>query len=97
MTIRVRSDVPSLRTVRLVREIERSLRETLERKRFRVTHYSIQHDHLHLLVEAEDASASTRVETRTRPIRSRFTTAGRTGLPSASPETTASCGGSSIW
>jgi hypothetical protein len=57
VTIRVRKEVPSLRTVSLVRELERSFRETLERKKFRVTHYSIQRDHLHLLVEAEDAAA----------------------------------------
>jgi hypothetical protein len=57
VTIRVRSDVPSLRTAGFVREIERSLAEILERKDFRVAHYSIQHDHLHLLVEAEGAEA----------------------------------------
>jgi REP element-mobilizing transposase RayT len=57
VTIRVRRDVPSLRTARVVHEIEHSLRETLSRKAFRITHYSIQHDHLHLLVEAADARA----------------------------------------
>jgi REP element-mobilizing transposase RayT len=57
VTIRVRSDVPSLRTAGFVREIERSFGEILERKDFRVAHYSIQHDHLHLLVEAEGADA----------------------------------------
>jgi hypothetical protein len=33
------------------------LRETQRRKDFRVTHYSIQRDHVHLIVEAEDAAA----------------------------------------
>jgi REP element-mobilizing transposase RayT len=57
VTIRVRREVPSLRTVRLVREVERSLREIGERTGFRVVHYSLQHDHVHLLVEAEGAAA----------------------------------------
>jgi REP element-mobilizing transposase RayT len=57
VTIRVRGDIPSLRTARLVREVEHSFRETLKRRDFRVTHYSIQHDHVHLLVEAEGAAA----------------------------------------
>jgi hypothetical protein len=57
VTIRVRSDVPSLRTAGFVREMERSLGEILERKDFRVAQYSIQHDHLHLLVEADGAAA----------------------------------------
>ena len=57
VTIRVRRDVPSLRTVRLVREMERSLRAIAKRADFRVVQYSLQHDHVHLLVEAEGASA----------------------------------------
>jgi REP element-mobilizing transposase RayT len=44
----------------MLREFESSLRETHERKNFRVTHYSIQRDHVHLLVEAEDATALSR-------------------------------------
>jgi hypothetical protein len=36
------------------------VRKTRERKDFRVTHYSIQRDHVHLLVEAEDAAALSR-------------------------------------
>ena len=57
VTIRVRSDVPSLRTVRLVREMERSLRAIAKRADFRVVHYSLQHDHVHLLVESEGVAA----------------------------------------
>ena len=57
VTIRVRSDVPSLRTVRLVREVERSLRAIAKRADFRVVHYSLQHDHVHLLVESEGVAA----------------------------------------
>jgi REP element-mobilizing transposase RayT len=52
VTLKVRRGLPSLRTVRLVRELERSLAAACERGRFRVAHYSIQHDHVHLIVEA---------------------------------------------
>jgi REP element-mobilizing transposase RayT len=57
VTIRVRSDVPSLRTVRLVREFERSLCAIANRADFRAVHYSLQTDHVHLLVEAKGAAA----------------------------------------
>jgi len=57
VTIRVRRDVPSLRTVRLVREMERSLCAIAKRADFRVVHYSLQHDHVHLLIESEGAAA----------------------------------------
>jgi hypothetical protein len=40
VTLRLRRDVPSLRSHRLVREVERSLRASCERGRFRVVHYS---------------------------------------------------------
>jgi REP-associated tyrosine transposase len=52
VTLRVRDDLPSLRTRPLVRELTRSLAAACERGEFRVTHFSIQRDHLHLLVEA---------------------------------------------
>ena len=57
VTLRVRSDVPSLRTARLVRELERSLRARTPREAFRVVHYSIQPDHIHMLVEATGADS----------------------------------------
>jgi REP element-mobilizing transposase RayT len=57
VTLRVRPDVPSLRSGRLVRELERSLREAKERAGFRLIAYSVQRDHLHLLVEAENPRA----------------------------------------
>ena len=60
VTVRVRAGIPSLRAPRLLREFESSVRKTRERKDFRVTHYSIQRDHVHLLVEAEDAAALSR-------------------------------------
>ena len=52
VTLKVRREIPSLRSVRLVRELERSLRDACERGRFRVAHYAIQPDHVHLIVEA---------------------------------------------
>jgi hypothetical protein len=57
VTLRVRPDVPSLRTVSVVREFRRSLAEASERGNFRVPHYSMQGDQLHLIVEADDAHA----------------------------------------
>ena len=52
VTVRVRRGVPSLRRRTLVRELRRSLREACERGEFRVVHYSIQRDHVHMIVEA---------------------------------------------
>jgi REP element-mobilizing transposase RayT len=53
--LKVRRGLPSLRTGRLVRELERSFSESCERGRFRLVHYSIQNDHVHALVEATSA------------------------------------------
>ncbi len=50
-------DVPSLRTARLVRELEKSLAGGCERGDFRLVHYSLQHDHAHLIVEAKSREA----------------------------------------
>jgi REP element-mobilizing transposase RayT len=52
VTLRVRGDVPSLRTRRLLKELRRSFAEACERGEFRVAQFSVQRDHLHLLVEA---------------------------------------------
>jgi REP element-mobilizing transposase RayT len=57
VTLRVREGVPSLRSVRLVREVERSFRRASDQGRFRVVHYSLQTNHVHLIVEARDAKA----------------------------------------
>jgi REP element-mobilizing transposase RayT len=57
VTIKVRKDVPSLRTVRLVRVLERSFTASCERSDFRLVHYSIQGNHVHLIVEAGNESA----------------------------------------
>jgi REP-associated tyrosine transposase len=55
VTLKVRRGVPSLRTVKLVRELERSFAAACDRGRFRLVHYSIQSDHLHAIVEASSA------------------------------------------
>jgi REP element-mobilizing transposase RayT len=48
----VRRGIPSLRKRPFVQDLRCSLRRACERGRFRVVHYSIQADHLHLIVEA---------------------------------------------
>jgi REP element-mobilizing transposase RayT len=60
VTLRVRGGIPSLRTVPLVRELERTFREACARPDFRLTHYSIQSNHVHLLVEADGPRALAR-------------------------------------
>src|SRR5262245_32471248 len=52
VTLKVQREIPSLRAMRLVRELERSFAAACERSRLRVVHYSIQVDHVHLIVEA---------------------------------------------
>jgi len=57
VTLRVRPGIPSLRGGALVHEWRRSLAEASERGSFRVTHYSLQGDHAHLIVEAKGKQA----------------------------------------
>jgi REP element-mobilizing transposase RayT len=57
ITLRVRRDVPSLRSRRFIREFQARLRLGCERGGFRVCHYSIQRDHMHLVVEAAGKDA----------------------------------------
>ena len=49
VTIRLRRGIPSLRQPRFVRRFRSSLSEACVRHGFRVVHYSIQRDHVHLL------------------------------------------------
>ena len=55
ITMKVEKDIPNLRSARLVAELERSWRDACERERFRLVHYSIQGDHVHLIIEATSA------------------------------------------
>ncbi|MBW2397846.1 MAG: transposase [Deltaproteobacteria bacterium] len=57
VTLRFREGLPRLRNRRLVGELRRSFGEACERGDFRLVHYSIQQNHVHLLVEAEDQAA----------------------------------------
>jgi REP element-mobilizing transposase RayT len=60
VTLKVRAGLPSLRTVALVRELERSFACACERGDFRLVHYSIQADHVHALIEAGSLDALSR-------------------------------------
>ena len=57
VTLRVLPGVPSLREGTFVLEFRRSLAEASERGSFRVTHYSLQGDHAHMIVEAHGKEA----------------------------------------
>ena len=57
VTLRLREDAPSLRTVKVVRELERTFAAGCERPGFRLVHYSLQGNHAHLIVEAQDRDA----------------------------------------
>jgi len=57
VTLKMRPEVPSLRSVRLVRELERYFAEARERGDFRLVHYALQGDHAHLIAEAKNPEA----------------------------------------
>ena len=57
VTLKMRPEVPSLRSVRLVRELECSFAKLRRRRDFRLVHYALQGDHAHLIVEAKDPEA----------------------------------------
>jgi hypothetical protein len=56
VTLEVRPEIPSLRTNKMIREVEGAFRRACSRGDFRLVHYSIQDDHAHLIVEAGGAS-----------------------------------------
>ncbi len=57
VTLRVRQGLPSLRSRLFLKAFRRSLRQTCERGDFRVVHYSVQRNHVHLLVESAGKQA----------------------------------------
>src|SRR5262245_55457967 len=57
VTLRVRRGLPSLRSRRLLRELRPSLRAACDRSGFRLVQYSVQRNHLHLLVESAGKDA----------------------------------------
>ena len=54
VTIKVKRDVPRLRLGRFVRAFRTLLFACCTRRGFRIVHYSIQKDHIHLIIEAKD-------------------------------------------
>jgi hypothetical protein len=60
VTVKMRADVPSLRSIALVGALERTFRCVRMRSDFRLVHYSLQTTHARLLVEAADADALAR-------------------------------------
>ena len=60
VTLRLRREVGYLRSERAVGAVYRSLSRGCERFETRTVHFSVQGDHVHLLVEAADARALTR-------------------------------------
>jgi putative transposase len=57
VTLRVRHELPSLRRKRLVRELRGSFAQACERGSFRLVQYSIQRNHVHMIVEASGKRA----------------------------------------
>ena len=60
VVLRVVDDVPSLRTRPVFEEICAAFKAGGERNGFRLTHYSVQGNHLHLIVEAADKKTLSR-------------------------------------
>jgi REP element-mobilizing transposase RayT len=60
VTLRVRADVGSLRRAGVYAAIEQALVQGKERPGFRVVHYSVQGNHMHLVCEAADRAARAR-------------------------------------
>jgi REP element-mobilizing transposase RayT len=54
VTLRIVAGLPSLRTWRLFTEVRRALAGGRERFGFRLVHFSVQSNHLHLIAEAAD-------------------------------------------
>src|SRR5438067_1431735 len=57
VTVRMKDHVWNLRSRRSYAAISQALENGGERERFRVVHFSIQGNHVHLLVEAESVAA----------------------------------------
>jgi REP element-mobilizing transposase RayT len=60
VTLRLLSGVPSLRVSNLFAPVRAALAAARERLGFRLVHFSVQSNHLHLIAEAEDARALSR-------------------------------------
>jgi putative transposase len=60
VTLRARAGVPALRSALISRELQRALASSSGHPWFRLIHFSVQTDHLHLIVEADSTSALAR-------------------------------------
>ena len=60
VTVRVRAGLPSLRRANSLHVLERAFAAGSERFGFRLIHYSVQSNHLHLIAEAHDEGALAR-------------------------------------
>ncbi len=60
MTLRVREGIPSLRNPALFAAVRNALRAGRNRFGFRVNHFSVQSNHVHLIVEASGRDALSR-------------------------------------
>jgi len=60
VTLSVRRDVPTLRGSAMFRAVRSALAGARARFSFRLVHFSVQRDHLHLLAEAQDRRALSR-------------------------------------
>ena len=59
-TVRVRDDVWNLRSKRCFRIVKQALHDALDRMGLRVIDFSLQGNHLHLIVEADSSSSLSR-------------------------------------
>lgn len=57
VTLRLRADLPSLRFERIFRIVRGALADVCDRDGFRICHFSVQGNHIHLLCEADDEAA----------------------------------------
>ena len=60
VTLRLREGVPSLRNPALFADVSSALRAGRNRFGFRLNHFSVQSNHVHLIVEATDRAALSR-------------------------------------
>ena len=57
VTLKLQTGMPSLRTRSIIREVENSFGRGCARPGFRLIHYSLQRNHVHLVVEASNRAA----------------------------------------
>src|SRR3954451_20115970 len=60
VTLRVGRDVPNLRSDRCMAVLRRAFKEGKQRFGFRLIHYAVQGNHVHLVAEAEGATSLSR-------------------------------------